>query len=53
MGTNDPGTLLLGVVGGATSVLLALTEQFAGVLAAAAAYAAAWLLLRAPADRST
>ncbi len=35
MGTNDPGTLLLGVVGGATSVLLALTEQFAGVLAAA------------------
>lgn len=50
---TDPSTTLLGVVGGATSVMLALTEQYAAVLAALAAYAVAWLLLRPPADRST
>ena len=53
METTDPGTLLLGTVGWATSVVLALTEQYAAVLAALAAYAVAWLLLRQPGDHST
>jgi hypothetical protein len=45
VGTDD---LLTGlqVVGGATLVLMALTEQFAQLPGAAAALASAWYLLR-------
>ena len=53
MDGSDPGTTLLGVVGTATAVLLALSEQYGAALAALAAYTAAWLLLRPAGDTST
>ena len=53
MDASETVTALLGVVGTATAVGLALTEQYAAVLAALAAYTVAWLLLRESADRST
>jgi hypothetical protein len=45
VGTDD-GRTGLHLVGGATVVLLALTEQFAQLPGAAAALASAWYLLR-------
>ena len=53
MDTSEAGSVVLGVVGTATAVLLALTDQYAAGLAAVSAYAAAWWLLREPAERTT